>query len=259
MEAGQRRLRSTFPRTFWIGVSLLLLWDTAPVWAHVEGAELAADVTWERTAVKLDLRLAVRELINAEQPIDSVVLPDYTQDPVEVMKRHEEEVLRAFSISYDGKLLAPRLVSSSVQNLVIGVSDEDIVPRQCATYQLEFTGGQSQGGPSQIELEMSMFKLPPEAGFQPTVMCMVTHQVADSDRQRVAVIGHDETLSLKPQWPGKPPEPVAAPGAVAGAIVASAEPVPGTPANRSRGPMIVLGAAAAIAVVLLVVIARKKA
>lgn len=234
-----------------IYITVMLLIGSSIARAHVEGAELAVDVVWEKASVRLDLRIAVRELINAEQPIDSVVLPDYTQDPKVVTERHVEEILQGFQIKYDGKPLTPRLIESSVQQLVIGVNEEDIVPRTCAVYSLEFTGVPSDAPPSRIDLIMEMFKLPLEAGFQPTVLCLVSHRLADSQTTRTGVIGLEDVLTLKPQWTETK---AAAPGAVVTKAVA---PDPEMQSTRGRGPLIMLGLAAAIGMLLVVVLAKR--
>lgn len=219
--------------------------------AHVEGAELAADVVWDTNSVRFDLRIAVRELILSEQPIESVILPDYNQDPKLVMDRHAEYVVSAFEIKYDGKPLTGRLIESSVQDLVIGVNEEDIVPRKCAVYSIEFTRPGSEPGPSRIDLIMSMFKLPLEAGFQPTVLCMASHRLASSETTRMTVIGLEDVLTIRPEWSAVK---AAAPGAV---IAATPDPTHLAQSARRRGPMIMVGIAAGIGLLLVIVLARR--
>jgi hypothetical protein len=237
----------------------LLVWLTlaAPAWAHIEAAEAGADVIWERTSAKVVIRLAVRELINAEQPLDAVVLPDYNQDPSEVTKRNAEYILRGFHIKYDGKELTPRMVKTDVQSLVIGVSEEDIVPRQCSVYEMEFTGGEKPAGPSRIDMSMTLFTLPPDAGFQPTVLCLITHTLDGTDKTRTVVIGHEDSLTIRPTWPSQP-APLAATDVTPAASSATPR-AAAAPVVHKRGPLIVLGLGIVVGIALVVVLARKRA
>lgn len=242
---------------FILMVWMAMLASAPAVLAHIEAAELGADVVWDRTRVRLELRVAIRELINAEQPLDATTLPDFNQDANEVARRNEPHALHAFEIRYDAKVLTAKITKTSVQDLVIGVSEEDIVPRKCAVYELEYEGGEKAEGVGRIDLAMQMFRLPPEAGFQPTVLCMMRHRQDGSDRDRIVVIGHEETMTLKPDWTAAPTKSTALTPDIAAAKPSAIAPI--SAPKRSRGAMIVLGLGAVVALSLVAVLAKKRA
>lgn len=228
--------------------------------AHIEAAEIAADVTWNRTKAVVTVRTAVRELINAEQPPDAVVMPDFNQDPQVVTKRHIDDVLKGFHIRYDGKELTAHMLKTDVQSLVIGVSEEDIIPRICSVFYMEFDGGENPAGPGRIDMSMNMFQLPPDAGYQPTVLCLVTHSQVGVEKSRMAVIGQDDSLTVQPKWSDQPataPTDAAPPRALITPAAAPAPPI-AAPANHSRGPLIVLALGGVVGIALLIVLARKR-
>lgn len=177
-------------------IAILLLLAPQLTWAHVESVDISAMVVLDRDHASVEIRIPIRELISSEYPADSTTQPDFDQDSEAVAAKHAAAITNGLHVIYDAAALAPKLTATAVRPIVVGVTEDDVTPRPCAIYTLEFTG-QSEKTPTRIELSQEFFKLPPEAGYQPTVLCAITHRQAGSAQLHSGVLGFDESLIIK--------------------------------------------------------------
>lgn len=231
--------------------------------AHVEGVEISMDLIADRNRATAELRVPIVALIQSEQPPDSVEQPNFKQDAMEVAKKHAEYMVESVLLNFDTTEMKPRLIGTSVQSLLLGVNSEDVVPRQCAVYQIEFTTDASPPPPALIVARHTMFRLPDDAGFQPTVLCLINFRQLGQTTVRSDLLGLDETLKFKCQWPEIKPQVSPTMANITLAQTAPSGPQQMPPSGVPRkpmalGPMIMLGISGLVIVVMAIVLAKQK-
>ncbi|HVT89979.1 MAG TPA: hypothetical protein VHD56_14085 [Tepidisphaeraceae bacterium] len=222
------------------------LFSTA--FGHVEAVEISSEIVAYPDHATMEVRVPIRELIQSEQPPDVQEPPNFDQEPNAVAKKHGDEVARAFHVSYDATALQAKLSSILIRQIVIGVSEDDVAPRACAIYTMEFTSPQSIAPPKRVVMTQDLFRLPPDAGFEQTVLCAINFRQSYETAFRSILLGHDENLTVQTEWP-----------TVASQASASAN-IPASPVvTSSGGPLLVAVIAGIILIGLVVVIFRQRA
>lgn len=202
-------LRLTSRTWIVIGVALGYFFGMAvPALAHDESIPCTVDMVVYPDKVKLELHFPVNSLLDADLQLDPKLQEKYpkglTRDVrEEFAKSKSDQMSEGLRLTFDGESLVAKVIKVSVEDLVIGVSTEDVDPRPVAVYIMEYTPAKPLPAPKLVTLDYSLLP-PPDDGSVRSMVCLVSRKQVDRKAPFPAYVTNDERMSMKCDWSEAP-------------------------------------------------------
>jgi hypothetical protein len=196
-----------------LGLILILIMGLCalaqPALAHDESIPCSMDVTIGRSKATVELRFPIADMVANDRNFIAATLPSGVAglppvnfgelDNLAVAKEHTQQMLDGLHIRYDNTILAPKLLTVTVKDMVAGVSEEDVIPRPMGVYQMEFAADHPIPPPKVFGLDHKLVKQPDD-GSVITVMMMVSYRQDDQTKSRFDVVDNESNWNVNCVW-----------------------------------------------------------
>lgn len=212
-----------------MAVLACFLATAVPGFAHDESVPCSVDMVVYPDKVKLELHFPVNSLLDADLQLNPKLREKYPKGLTsevreEFAKSKSEQMSEGLRLTFDGEALVAKVIKISVEDLVIGVSTEDVDPRPVAVFVMEYTPAKPLPAPKLVTLEYNLLP-PPDDGSVISMVCLVNRRQVDRKAPFPAYVTNNERMSMKCDW-SEPPasQPASKPSAPQSSL-----PVPAAP------------------------------
>jgi len=186
--------------------ALALLCSVPFASAHDESIPCTLDMVIDKDRVTAELHFPLQSLLDADAWSDTtdanvIKSPKSVKeiDRDSYVKSKAAMLLKGLHITFDSVPLAGKVTQISAEDLVIGVSTEDIDPRPTAVCKMEFRLEKPAPPPKLVTVNHD-FLPQPNDGSNIIVVCMINRKQVDRKALFPIYIANDDRMTMKLDW-----------------------------------------------------------